>query len=612
MAELEAWAVTAAGNNTGSTPNYPVEGQAPSSVNDTMREGMAVHARHLADTNGTLTSGGAADAQTLTSNRTISAYAAGLTFVFKAGFTNTGAMTLNVSAPTALGADNVLKHNGDALAAGDITAGGIYMVIHDGTQFRLVGALATSPTLESLNLSSGTGVDLTDALNTLNVGPNSGQHLAMDGNEVQSKTNPTTVGQLNLNRLGGEVRAGAQSGVGGVLLWHDASKVAETDAGGLAIYDGTGDDPVILLFQDDGTTRNAFLQAQGSGSLILRNEVHGGPVVVQGENISGTLTNLCQADPDGQWLAYYAGLIAAASIAAGLQIRDTAGSVPTVELASDAGTVLSQVLHNSAMILESLEHGSSVLLRGEDTGGALQTLVNADPDAHVTANYAGQPSLRSDALGASVARGDGGQDSALAFFNAAFAARQGFIQASITSSLLMVRSEMHGANVALQGEDAGGANQNLVVGDPDGSVTLYEDGAEMLRTSDYTAQDIGMGGQVKDGGNAWRPVGMNVTPITSVGATTDLRIATAGHQLRFTAAVTADIDTTTDNAPDGAVWVLVNESGGNVSLTATGVTLKWLDGAGGQTGTRTLADGCYCTVTKRADGQYQLVGNGIT
>jgi len=136
-----------------------------------------------------------------------------------------------------------------------------------------------------------------------------------------------------------------------------------------------------------------------------------------------------------------------------------------------------------------------------------------------------------------------------------------------------------------------------------------------IRGSDRTATDIGMGGEVVDGNGNWQPMGMAVTPIftASAAAAVDLRLANNQNLLFVTnSSASVDIDTTTDNAKDGMKWEIVNVSGGNVSITATGVTLTWQDGAGGQTGARTLADGSTAVVTKRGDGQYLISGNGLT
>lgn len=142
--DVQDWATTAAGNNTGSAPDYPVEGQTPSSVNDTMREMMSAVARWLNDTNGTLTSTGSSNTYALTTNRSLSAYADGDTFLFEANHTNTGAATLNCDT---VGAIDIEKKGGDALVAGDIVSGGRYIVVYDSTAttFHLL-----NPTLSNL------------------------------------------------------------------------------------------------------------------------------------------------------------------------------------------------------------------------------------------------------------------------------------------------------------------------------------------------------------------------------------------------------------------------------------------------------------------------------
>ena len=68
----------------------------------------------------------------------IAAYAAGQTFRFKAGGTNTGAVTLNLNS---LGAKAVQKR-GAALVAGDITANNVVTVVYDGTQFQMISPTA--------------------------------------------------------------------------------------------------------------------------------------------------------------------------------------------------------------------------------------------------------------------------------------------------------------------------------------------------------------------------------------------------------------------------------------------------------------------------------------
>jgi hypothetical protein len=76
----------------------------------------------------------------------ITAYVVGQRYHFKAGGTNTGAATINLNS---VGAKSIKKgpDGATALAAGDITSGGMYDVEYDGTNFQLInpGTQATGP-----------------------------------------------------------------------------------------------------------------------------------------------------------------------------------------------------------------------------------------------------------------------------------------------------------------------------------------------------------------------------------------------------------------------------------------------------------------------------------
>jgi hypothetical protein len=88
------------------------------------------------------TSGGSANAQT-TTHDTAPTVALGLTISFTAGFTNTGATTLQ---PTGGSAVDIRKGvNNDALEAGDIVLGAAYTVYYDGTFYKLMPGPGSAP-----------------------------------------------------------------------------------------------------------------------------------------------------------------------------------------------------------------------------------------------------------------------------------------------------------------------------------------------------------------------------------------------------------------------------------------------------------------------------------
>ena len=80
------------------------------------------------------TVGGSANAVTLTTGFSLSAYAAGQTFLFKVATSNSGATTINVDG---LGAKTVLRQEGTALQSSDLYADAFARVTYDGTYFKL-------------------------------------------------------------------------------------------------------------------------------------------------------------------------------------------------------------------------------------------------------------------------------------------------------------------------------------------------------------------------------------------------------------------------------------------------------------------------------------------
>ena len=142
MSDIQNWSTTAASNNSASPDGWP-ESMAPSGINNSARENMAALRRLYGDWNGALTSGGSSNAYTLSPNRTIAAYAAGINFTFLANHANTGAATLNVSS---LGAKDIRDRNGNALTGAEIASGGVVEVVYDNSSgyFRGTNLVANS------------------------------------------------------------------------------------------------------------------------------------------------------------------------------------------------------------------------------------------------------------------------------------------------------------------------------------------------------------------------------------------------------------------------------------------------------------------------------------
>jgi len=196
MAEIKDLSTTDA-NNTGTAANagFP-ENMAYSDVNNAARALEGMIARHFADSNGTLTTTGSSNAYLLTPNRTVAAYTAGDAYMIKASFTNTGAVTINVSS---LGAKSIVKPSGDALAAGEITSGGIYAIIYDGTNFQMAGA--DDP--ENLTLTSLTVTGTTALNGNTTIGDAATDTVTVTA-DVASDLIPSADGTHDLGAVGSE------------------------------------------------------------------------------------------------------------------------------------------------------------------------------------------------------------------------------------------------------------------------------------------------------------------------------------------------------------------------------------------------------------------------
>ena len=77
---------------------------------------------------------GVADAYVIAPSPAITAYAAGQTFRFRPGNSNTGASTIAING---LAAQDIVTNSTADLRAGDIALNGIYTIVYDGTRFRL-------------------------------------------------------------------------------------------------------------------------------------------------------------------------------------------------------------------------------------------------------------------------------------------------------------------------------------------------------------------------------------------------------------------------------------------------------------------------------------------
>jgi len=216
MSDVQTWNVSAGSNNSAAPNGFP-EGMPPSGVNDAAREVMAAVARYRYDTDGVNSSTGT-NTITLAASRTMTAYAQGDLFTFKAGGTNTGATTLNVDS---LGAKNVY-YQGAALTGGEITNGQIVTVVYDGTQFQLINpALPTGVLTIAAYKQDTDGYNTTTGTNTIVLGASQTVTAYAQGDLYTFKAGGSNTGATTINIDGNgakDIYAGGAACIGGEIV----------------------------------------------------------------------------------------------------------------------------------------------------------------------------------------------------------------------------------------------------------------------------------------------------------------------------------------------------------------------------------------------------------
>lgn len=109
-------------------------------------------------------SAGSSGAYTLSIDASISAYAAGQVFKFKANHATTGAATLNVNS---IGAKTILKNGDQSLIANDIKSGDIVVVVYDGTNMQMTSTV--KPPLKFGGDGSDGALTITSGTTTLDI-----------------------------------------------------------------------------------------------------------------------------------------------------------------------------------------------------------------------------------------------------------------------------------------------------------------------------------------------------------------------------------------------------------------------------------------------------------
>ena len=184
-----------------------------------------------------------------------------------------------------------------------------------------------------------------------------------------------------------------------------------------------------------------------------------------------------------------------------------------------------------------------------------------------------------------------------------------------TEARMHLENFVNGQDFELRGRTFGGNPRTFFFADPDAETTfLYGGDLPGIGAQDRTAAGASTGGVVVDSLSNPFPVGFNVIPGRTISTNQTMDDDNIGRMWEKGSggAITITLPNDT-NIPQGATIMIANIDSENMTINpGGGVTLTWFDGAGGQVGGRTVAQGAVVTIRKANNTNFQIWGNGIT
>lgn len=410
----------------------------------------------------------------------------------------------------------------------------------------------------------------------------------------------------------------------------------------------------LLSYRDlDSTDLLADVGFNAVNTFGIRNRMHGGQVLLAGEDAGGTLRTGLAFDPDNTLSLTYAGTTRVRTAASGvLEIASDGNAdneVRGIRLTHQDQTVrgrLEFLSGSSILALRQEVHGSAIYIEGEDAGGSIREMIIADPDVGVDI-YAGGGEKRfaTYANGEANIHADGNTDTENIILRFAHAdgTDRGWV-GNTTDGSTRLSGLVHGATVLITAEDTGGTQRTILTGDPDavttlrgdtdiqllvnaggsngiiiangGACTFYWNAQANLRTANEAASDIGMGAEVRHNDDSFYPVGMNSVPENSGLDTGNVTLGQShvGKMLTYNSATARSLLFNNVAAIQvGAMFsLLVGPSAGTLTGDGgTGVQIRWWNGSGWTTtaaaGNITIGVGQY-TIWKETDTLYWISG----
>ena len=354
----------------------------------------------------------------------------------------------------------------------------------------------------------------------------------------------------------------------GMDVYYNGAVLLETDANGIAVIHASSQ-PSYYMRDSAGGANRASFQAWSDNHFYMTNSTATGDIIVRTRNFadSSNITSLritaeTVATDDttvelyhGTAASYPTPVISTVNYGARIQ-RGNGTGTPVLELygptSGNSSINFTQTTNSRAQI--QYDHATELYFRTTRTGEGFRfyndvdgTILDLNSAGSVDLYYAGNKTLGTAVGGVSVFD-DSGNAPFIGFYHDDGTTRNGFLICNTASNIVVLRSEIHGAEVKLQGEDTGGTSQELLIGDPDGALDLYYAGTKEAGTVSG---------------------GFHVDNFLSMGDLSELTIATGAvtatgsfHAIDTEAdAATDDLDTITFSGQTGTILVIEAANG---------------------------------------------------
>ena len=173
-----------------------------------------------------------------------------------------------------------------------------------------------------------------------------------------------------------------------VGIYHNNTLVAQTVSNGLELQEVSTESRLYL-----GTAGSGGLLRYDNGALYeIYGYDHGVPFQIRLETASGTARTMLVADPDDSVKLYYLGSEHLTTDSVGAAIRRGGSNYPALSFYNSSDVRTGYIQSSDAsnnLVIQNEVHSGPMLLRGENAGGTLTTMMTLNPVGPVTINYSG-------------------------------------------------------------------------------------------------------------------------------------------------------------------------------------------------------------------------------